>query len=62
MTPRDPQIHVRIPQDLKDWVEAEAARQDRTQNAHIVHCLKQARLRASAGQSGEPAAGEASQA
>jgi hypothetical protein len=55
MSQTDQMMRIRIPQDLKDWVEQESLRQDRSRNAQFVHCLRQARLQAEAGQSGGPA-------
>ncbi len=54
MKQRDPLVHVRLPHPAKEWIEREAARTRRTQNAQIVFIVEEAMRSAS-----EPAAGEA---
>jgi hypothetical protein len=35
-----PQFLVRLPPDLKDWIEKEAARMLASQNSEIVRCIR----------------------
>lgn len=37
----DPQMRIRVPEDVKAWIEAEAERNLRTQNAEIVIAIRQ---------------------
>ena len=39
----DAEIRIRIPHDLKAWLSDEAKKNLRTQNAQVVHLLKEAR-------------------
>lgn len=43
MARSDPQLKLRLPADLKAWVEEAAAQNQRSVNAEIVHLLLQAR-------------------
>lgn len=43
MSRQDPQVVVRIPEQLKDWLKAQAIENRRSQNAEIVFRLEQAR-------------------
>lgn len=36
----DPQMRIRIPEDVKAWIEAEAEKNLRTQNAEIVIAIR----------------------
>ncbi len=36
-------IYVRLPQDLKDWIEAEAARNGASQNSEVIRALRAAK-------------------
>ena len=45
MARTDPQLIVRLPIDLKTWVEDRAAQNGRSQNAEVVQILKQERER-----------------
>lgn len=51
----DPQIALRLPQDLKDWVAAEAQRNASSQNSEVVRALRERQERLSAAQRQEPA-------
>lgn len=37
----DPQMRIRVPVDVKAWIEAEAEKNLRTQNAEIVIAIRQ---------------------
>lgn len=37
----DPQMRIRVPEDVKAWIEAEAEKNLRTQNAEIVMAIRQ---------------------
>lgn len=39
----DAEMRIRVPHDVKAWVEAQAKASDRSQTAQIVHVLKSAR-------------------
>jgi hypothetical protein len=39
----DPQFRIRLPADLKDWVEEMAAKNHRSLNAEIVHLIDAAK-------------------
>lgn len=39
----DPQMKIRLPKPLKDWIEEKAAENVRSQNAEIVYRLEQAK-------------------
>lgn len=56
MARKDPQFNVRMPQDLKDMIEASAKDNQRSINAEIVHHLRNAMV--SAGYIAEPASGK----
>ena len=45
MSRQDPQVVVRLPEQLKDWLKAQAVENKRSQNAEIVYLLEQARRR-----------------
>jgi Arc/MetJ-type ribon-helix-helix transcriptional regulator len=47
MARNDPQIALRLPQDLKDWVEEEARRNGSSQNSEVVRALRERMERAS---------------
>ncbi len=36
----DPQMRIRVPVDVKEWLEKEAARNMRTQNAELVMAVR----------------------
>jgi hypothetical protein len=40
MSAKDPQVRIRLPQSVKDWVENEAAMNRRTINAQVVYALE----------------------
>jgi hypothetical protein len=40
MARNDPQVIVRLPVELKDWVKAQSQKNHRSQNSEIVHILK----------------------
>lgn len=48
MSRKDPQVVVRLPEQLKEWLKAQAAQNLRSQNAEIVFRLEQARREAGA--------------
>ena len=54
MARTDPQIALRLPQDLKDWVAAEAQRNASSQNSEIVRALRERQERVAAAQPKEP--------
>lgn len=54
----DPQMRIRLPEDVKDWIEAEAARNMRTQNAEVVIAIREKMATAGASLATEPAAAE----
>jgi hypothetical protein len=33
-------LSIRLPRDIKTWLEAEAARNDRTQNSEVIRSLR----------------------
>lgn len=39
----DAEMRIRVPHDVKAWVEAQAKENDRSQTAQIVHVLKSVR-------------------
>jgi len=39
----DPQMKIRLPKPLKDWIEEKAAENVRSQNAEIIYRLEQAK-------------------
>ncbi|MBF0877240.1 hypothetical protein HKD21_10325 [Gluconobacter cerevisiae] len=41
MTIRDPQIHIRLEQSVKDFLQRRAKQQERTMGAHITFLLRQ---------------------
>lgn len=43
MSRQDPQVVVRLPEQLKEWLKQQAAENRRSQNAEIVFRLEQAR-------------------
>jgi hypothetical protein len=43
MRQSQPQMKIRLPQHLKDWIEEKAAENVRSQNAEIVYRLEQAK-------------------
>jgi ribosome-binding protein aMBF1 (putative translation factor) len=45
MARNDPQIALRLPQDLKDWVEEEARRNGSSQNSEVVRALRERQSR-----------------
>ena len=42
----DPQLKVRLPIDLRDWLKRQAAENGRTMNAEIVFALRERQQRA----------------
>jgi hypothetical protein len=58
MKATDPSFKLRIPPAVKEWLADEAERNQRTQSAEIIFCLKQEMAR----RASEPATGQASQA
>ena len=44
MSRQDPQVVVRLPEPLKEWLKAQAIHNRRSQNAEIVFRLEQAKL------------------
>jgi len=48
MARNDPQIALRLPHDLKEWVAAEARRNASSQNSEIVRALRERQERAAA--------------
>ncbi len=59
----DPQLRIRLPLNLKRWIEDEAKRNHRSQNGEIVFWLEAARLRVEVVRNArEPATGHASYA
>lgn len=44
MSRTDPMLRIRLPQPLKEWIEAEARRNCRSQNGEIVFRLEAGRL------------------
>lgn len=57
----DPQFRIRLPADLKSWVERHAAVNNRSLNAEIVHILtmERSRLHEDVGPAEEVSQGEA---
>jgi hypothetical protein len=55
MARNDPQIALRLPADLKEWVAAEAQRNASSQNSEIVRALRERQERQAAAQQKEPA-------
>lgn len=51
----DPQMRLRLPADVKRWLEHEAARNMRTQNAEIVMAIRAKMATAGASLATEPA-------
>lgn len=45
MARSDPQMIIRLPADLKDWLSAKAAQNHRSQNGEIVNRLEESRQR-----------------
>jgi hypothetical protein len=43
MSRQDPQVVVRLPEQLKEWLKAQATANRRSQNAEIVFRLEQAK-------------------
>lgn len=43
MSRKDPQVAVRLPEPLKEWLKSQAVVNHRSQNAEIVFRLEQAR-------------------
>jgi len=41
MAKTDPQMRIRLPADLKAWIEAEAARNGGSMNSEIVRALRE---------------------
>ncbi|WP_415503353.1 Arc family DNA-binding protein [Acetobacter sp.] len=41
MTRRDPQLHIRVPEEVKAWLEKNARENERTLNGEAVFQLKQ---------------------
>lgn len=49
----DPQMRIRLPEDVKDWIEAQAEVNLRTQNAEIVMAIREQMKREIPAQAGE---------
>lgn len=50
MARSDPQMLIRLPQEMKDWVVREAKRNERTVNSQVVWLLRQKMEREQAAQ------------
>ncbi|MCG4258203.1 Arc family DNA-binding protein [Acetobacter senegalensis] len=44
MSRTDPQMKIRVPPDLKDWIDRKAKDEQRTKNAQIVRILTRAMI------------------
>lgn len=44
MSRTDPQMKIRVPPDLKDWIDRKAMDEQRTKNAQIVRILTRAMI------------------
>ncbi|WP_278368665.1 Arc family DNA-binding protein [Acetobacter orientalis] len=42
MSRRNPQLHIRVPEEVKAWLENNARENERTINSEVVFQLKQA--------------------
>lgn len=45
MARKDPQFNLRIPEELKEWVEAQAQKNHRTQTAQLVFLISEEKKR-----------------
>lgn len=41
MAKDDPYFRMRIPREIKDWIENEAKENKRSQNSQIIYCIEQ---------------------
>lgn len=41
MAKDDPYFRMRIPREIKDWIENEAKENKRSQNGQIIYCIEQ---------------------
>ncbi|MCY1388631.1 Arc-like DNA binding domain protein [compost metagenome] len=45
MARKDPQFNLRLPEDLKQWVEAQAQKNHRSQTAELVYLISEEKRR-----------------